>query len=168
MDVQRFEDDLAALSPDHRITPLNGSAISRNLVNGYIGTWTLGIEQKIRSVTVTAGYIGTAGVKLTALDQPNGYTGATPEFAAYTNFDSAGEITGGFGPIAATDNHSHSTYHGLQVSASNNLTPWGLGVQASLLIAGRNRSTTSAARTASRARKTPFTPGWSVGPRAST
>lgn len=131
MDVQRFEDDLAALSPDHRITPLNGAAIARDLVNGYIGTWTLGIEQKIRSVTVNAGYVGTAGVKLTAMAQPNGYTGATPEFAAYTKFDSAGNITGGFGPIALTDNHSHSTYHALQVSASNNLTPWGLGVQAS-------------------------------------
>ena len=58
MDVQRFEDDLAALSPDHRITPLNGSAISRDLRNGYIGTWTAGIEKKIRSVTVNAGYVG--------------------------------------------------------------------------------------------------------------
>ena len=70
-------------------------------------------------------------MKLTALDQPNGYTGATPEFAVYTKFNSAGEITGGFGPVSLTDNHSHSTYHGFQVSASNNLTPWGLGVQAS-------------------------------------
>lgn len=131
MDVQRFENELAALSPDHRITPLNGSAISRDLVNGYMGTWTMGIEQKIHGVTVNAAYVGTAGVKLTAADSPNGFTGATPAFAPYTQFDAAGQITGGFGPIFLIDNHAHSTYHALQVSASNNLTAWGLGVQAS-------------------------------------
>ncbi len=131
MDVQRFENDLAALSPDRRITPLNGSAISRDLTNGYIGTWTIGVEQKIRAVTVNAAYVGTAGVKLTAMDFPNGYAGATPAFSRYTQFDSAGQITGGFGPITLLDNHSHSTYHALQVSASKNLTASGLGVQAS-------------------------------------
>lgn len=131
MDVQRFENELAALSPDHRITPLNGAAISRDLVNGYIGTWTLGIEQKMRAVTVSASYVGTAGVKLTAARQPNAYTGATPAFARYTQFDAAGQITGGFGPIFLVDNHAHSTYHALQVSASKNLTASGLAAQAS-------------------------------------
>ena len=131
MDVQRFENELAALSPDHRITPLNGAAISRDLVNGYMGTWTVGVEQKIGSVTLNAAYVGTAGVRLTAAGFPNGYTGATPAFARYTQFDPAGQITGGFGPIFLTDNHAHSIYHALQVSASKNLTAWGLGVQAS-------------------------------------
>ncbi len=131
MDVQRFEDELAALSPDHRVTPLNGAAISRDLTNGYIGTWTVGVEQKIRAVTVSAAYVGTAGVKLTAADYPNSYTGATPAFARYTQFDPAGQITGGFGPIFLINNHAHSTYHALQVSASKNLTASGLGVQAS-------------------------------------
>jgi hypothetical protein len=131
MDVQRFENELAALSPDHRITPLNGAAISRDLSNGYIGTWTLGVEQKIQSVTVNAAYVGTAGVQLTAADFPNGYTGTTPAFARYTQFDAAGQITGGFGPIFLIDNHAHSAYHALQVSASTNLTASGLGVQAS-------------------------------------
>ena len=131
MDVQRFENELAALSPDHRITPLNGAAISRDLVNGYIGTWTLGVERKIRSVTVSAAYVGTAGVKLTAAAFPNGYTGAAPAFARYTQFDSAGLITGGFGPIFLVDNHAHSTYHALQASGSKNLTSSGLAVQVS-------------------------------------
>ncbi|HXK04557.1 MAG TPA: TonB-dependent receptor [Verrucomicrobiae bacterium] len=131
MDVQRFEDELAALSPDHRIIPLNGVAISRDLVNGYIGTWTAGLEQKIRSVTMTAAYVGTAGVKLTGASFPNGYTGAAPAFARYTRFDSAGQITGGFGPLFVINNHAHSAYHAVQVSASKNLTSSGLGVQAS-------------------------------------
>jgi hypothetical protein len=131
MDVQRFENELAALSPDHRITPLNGAAISRDLVNGYIGTWTMGVEQKIGAVTANAAYVGTAGVKLTAAGQPNGYTGATPAYARYTQFDPAGQITGGFGPIFLINNHAHSTYHALQVSGSKNLTASGLAVQAS-------------------------------------
>ncbi len=131
MDVQRFENELAALSPEHRITPLNGAGISRDLVNGYIGTWTLGVERKIGAVTADAAYVGTAGVKLTAGYHPNGYTGATPAFARYTDFDSAGQITGGFGPMFLIDNHAHSTYHALQVSASKSLTAWGIGMQAS-------------------------------------
>ena len=131
MDVQRFENELAALSPGHRITPLNGAAISRDLVNGYIGTWTFGVERKFGSVTTNAAYVGTAGVKLTAADHPNGHAGATPEFAPYTQFDSAGQITGGFGPIFLIDNRAHSTYHALQISASKNLTASGFGVQAS-------------------------------------
>jgi hypothetical protein len=131
MDVQRFENELAALSPDHRITPLNGGAISRDLKNGYIGTWTAGIEQKAGAVTINAAYVGTAGVALTAGDNPNGYTGAAPAFAPYTKFDSTGRISGGFGPIFFIDNRPHSSYHALQVSASKNLTASGLGVQAS-------------------------------------
>ena len=131
MDVQRFENELAALSSDPRITPLNGAAISRDLVNGYIGTWTLGLEQKVGALTVNASYVGTAGVKLTAADHPNGFTGASPAFARYTQFDAAGQITGGFGPIFFIDNRAHSTYHGLQVSAVKNLTASGLGFQAS-------------------------------------
>jgi len=131
MDVQRFENELAALSPDHRITLLNGAAISRDLTNGYIGTWTVGVERKMGATTVNAAYVGTAGIRLTAADHPNGYPGAAPEFARYTQFDAAGEVTGGFGPIFVIDNRAHSTYHALQVSASKNLTASGLGVQAS-------------------------------------
>ena len=131
MDVQRFEDGLAALSPDHRITPLNGAANSRSLRNGYIGTVTAGIEQKIRSVTVNAAYVGTAGVKLTGFEYPNGYAGAAPSVARYTQFDSAGKVAGGFGPLTVTTNLGHSTYHALQVSASKDLTVSGPGVQAS-------------------------------------
>jgi Carboxypeptidase regulatory-like domain len=131
MDVQRFEAELAALSPDHRITPLNGMGISRDFQNGYIGTWTAGVEQKIRAVTINAAYVGTAGVKLTGADFPNGYTGAAPAFAPYTEFDADGKITGGFGPIFLVTNHAHSSYHALQVSASKALTASGLGIQAS-------------------------------------
>jgi hypothetical protein len=130
-DLQRFEDGLAALSPGHRVTPLNGAGISRDFGNGYMGTWTAAVEQKIHSVTINTAYVGTVGVKLASAAYPNGYAGAAPAFAPYTQFDSAGKVIGGLGPIFLMTNPGHSSYHALQVSVSKDLTASGLGVQAS-------------------------------------
>jgi len=131
MDVLRFEQDLAAVSPDHQITPLAVAGIAPNFSGGYVGTWTTGIEHKVRGVTLNGAYVGTAGIKLPSLDFPNGFTGADPGFAPYTQFDSSGGVTGGYGPVTEITNRSHSTYHALQLSAQNNLTASGLGFQAS-------------------------------------
>lgn len=131
MDLLRFERDLAALSPDHQITPLVVSGISGGLRNGYMGWWTAGIERKLKAVSVNAGYVGTAGVKLPSMDYPNGFAGADPAHSPYTLRDSSGNITGGYGEAYLIDNRSHSTYHALQISVQNNLTSWGLGVQGS-------------------------------------
>jgi hypothetical protein len=131
MDVLRFEQDLAALSPDHQITPLAVSGITPNFSGGYVGTWTAGIEHKVRGVILDGTYVGTEGIKLPVMDFPNGYTGADPSFAPYTQFDSLGRVTGGYGPVSEITNRSHSTYHALQLSARNNLTASGLGFQAS-------------------------------------
>ena len=49
--------------------------ISPNFENGYIGTWTAGFEQKLAGATINAGYVGTAGIKLPAVDFPNGFPG---------------------------------------------------------------------------------------------
>jgi hypothetical protein len=65
------------------------------------------------------------------MDYPNGYPGATAASAPYTQFDSSGTITGGYGQIILMTNRSHSTYHSLQISAQKDLTSSGLGVQAS-------------------------------------
>ena len=131
MDVLRYEQDLAALSPDHQITPLTAMGISPGFQNGYIATWTAGLEHKVGGANLSAGYVGTAGVKLPSMDFPNGYAGADPAFAPYTQFDSSGHITGGYGPVDVMANRSHSSYHALQVSAQQNLTASGLGFQAS-------------------------------------
>ena len=131
MDLLRYEQDLAALSPDHRITPLFALGISPEFRNGYIGTWTAGIEQKVKAATVSAAYVGTAGIKLPDMDFPNGYNGAGPAFAPYTQFDAEGRITGGYGTTNIITNRSHSTYHAIQVSVQQNLTASGLGFQAS-------------------------------------
>ncbi len=131
MDVLRFEQDLAALSPDHQITPLAVAGIAPNFSAGYVGTWTAGVEHKLRGVTLNGAYVGPAGIRLPSLDFPNGFPGADPTFAPYTQFDSSGRVTGGYGPLTEVTNRSHSTYHALQLSAQNNLTSFGLGFQAS-------------------------------------
>jgi hypothetical protein len=131
MDVLRFEQGLAALSPDHQITPLTVFGMSPLFQNGYIATWTAGVEQKLAGAALSAAYVGTAGIKLPEIDNPNGYTGAEPAFARYTQFDSSGRITGGYGSMVLMTNRSHSSYHSLQVSAQKDLTASGLGFQAS-------------------------------------
>ena len=131
MDLLRFERDLAALSPDHQITPISAFGISSGFQNGYIATWTAGVEQKLGGANVSAGYVGTAGIKLPSMDFPNGFNGADPAFAPYTEFDSSGHVIGGYGPVNLMTNRSHSSYHALQISAQQNLTSSGLGFQAS-------------------------------------
>jgi hypothetical protein len=89
------------------------------------------VERKLGTATLNAAYVGTAGIKLPATDSPNGYAGAAAASAPYTQFDSSGAITGGYGPVTMMTNRSHSSYDALQVSAQNELTSSGLGFQAS-------------------------------------
>ncbi len=131
MDVLRFERDLAALSPDHQVRPLAVQSMSRSFRNGYIGSYTAGLERELGDVKVSAAYVATVGVKLARIDFPNGYGGAGPSVARYTLFDANGQAQGGYGPIVLMSNRSHSTYHSLQTSASKNSLRAGLGFQAS-------------------------------------
>ena len=131
MDVNRLERDLAALTPGHQITPFNLTAVDPSFRNAYLGTWTLGLERKIGSLDFNAGYVGTAGVRLPAMDFPNAYPGATPSYARYTQFDSSGHITGGLGTAMVITDRSHSSYHALQSSVQGSLGRFGPSVQAS-------------------------------------
>jgi hypothetical protein len=131
MDVNRFERDIAALTPNHQITPLNLSTVSQGFGNGYLGTWTVGLERQFAGLDANATYIGTAGVRLPAIEFPIGYPGASPAFAPYTQFDGAGNVTGGFGTEMLMTNRSHSTYHALQTSVQGNVGHGGPGIQAS-------------------------------------
>jgi len=130
-DLQRFQNDLAAITPGHQIRALHVSGIARNFHNGYIGTYTSGVEREIGDVKLSASYVATVGVGLPGIAFPNGYGGADPSFAPYTVFDSAGKIAGGFGPEQLITNRSHSTFHSLQSSLSKTSARFGLGVQAS-------------------------------------
>lgn len=131
MDVDRYEKDMAAVTPGHVVSALNLSGVDPKFDNATLYTWTLGLERKLGNMTADAAYVGTAAEKLPQYIFPNAYPGASPGFAPHTQFDAAGNVTGGFGVenvIAAT---SHSTYHALQTSLSGTLGHGGPGVQAS-------------------------------------
>jgi hypothetical protein len=131
MDVQRFQNDLAALTPGHQVQLFSAISVDPHLRNGYIGTDTLGIDQEIGSVKLSASYVGTVGVHLASVVSPNGYGGADPAFAPFTQFDSAGHAIGGFGPESVMSTTAHSSYHALQTSVSQNTPRMGLSFQAS-------------------------------------
>jgi hypothetical protein len=131
MDVNRYEQDVAALTPGRVVSDLNLSGIDRSFGNATLYTWTAGVERKLGNLTADASYVGTAGVKLPRTSFPNAYPGATAAFAPHTTFDSSGNVTGGFGVeniMAAT---AHSTYHALQTSLSGSMGHGGPGLQAS-------------------------------------
>jgi carboxypeptidase family protein/TonB-dependent receptor-like protein len=131
IDVQRFQNDLAAVTPGHEVQLFTAAVIDRNFRNGYIGTYTAGVDHDFRGVKVGAAYVATAGVRLASILSPNGYGGADPAFAPFTQFDTAGHATGGFGPELVMTNGSHSSYRALQTSVSQNQSRIGLNFQAS-------------------------------------
>jgi hypothetical protein len=131
IDVQRFQNDLAASTPGHEVQLFTAAVIDRNFRNGYIGTYTAGIDQDFGRVKVSAAYVATAGAHLATVFSPNSYNGADPAFAPFTQFNAAGHATGGFGPELVMTTGSHSSYHGLQTSVSQNQSRIGLSFQAS-------------------------------------
>jgi hypothetical protein len=131
MDVNRFERDLAAVTSEHQIAPLNVSSIDPNFGNGYLATWALGLERKFGPLDATATYVGTAGVHLPRVNYPNAYAGADAAYAPFTEFDSAGKVTGGFGTEMVIEGSSHSSYNALQTSLQGNIPHGGPSIQAS-------------------------------------
>jgi hypothetical protein len=131
MDVNRYEQDVAALTPSHVVSVLNITGVDRSFGNATLFTWTLGLERKFGNLTADAAYVGTASEKLPESTFPNAYPGASPGFAPYTQFDSQGNITGGFGVENLIAAAAHSTYHALQASLSGATGHGGPGVQAS-------------------------------------
>ena len=131
MDVDRYEQDIAALSPSHEISPLNINVADRRFGNALLATWTLGLERAIGKLTADASYVGTAGIKLPRIAFPNAYPGADPAFARYTEFDTSGAVVGGFGTEELISSTAHSTYHALQTSLQGTVPHGGPGIQAS-------------------------------------
>jgi hypothetical protein len=137
LDVDRYEQDMAtALQQIHPGSPrvisaLNLSGVDRTFGNATLFTWTTGLEQKIGNLTADASYVGTAAEKLPRYSFPNAYPGASPAFAPHTQFDSAGNVIGGFGVENVIIANAHSTYHALQTSLSGTVGHGGPGIQAS-------------------------------------
>ena len=99
--------------------------------NAYLQTWTLGLERHFGALVADATYIGTAAVGLPRESYFNGYPGAGPSFAPYTQFDQAGNIIGGFGTENVVTSTAHSSYHSLQTSLQGTVPRGGPGMQAS-------------------------------------
>ncbi|HEY1902393.1 MAG TPA: carboxypeptidase regulatory-like domain-containing protein [Terracidiphilus sp.] len=131
MDVDRFEQDTAALTPGGVVSALNLSGVDPGFGNATLYTWTLGLERKIGNLTADANYVGTAAEKLPRYSFPNAYPGATPAFAPHTQFDAAGNVIGGFGVENVITNDAHSSYHALQTSLAGTVGHGGPGLQAS-------------------------------------
>ena len=130
MDVNRYEYDLATLAPGHQLSLLNLSAIDRRFGDGFLQTWTLGLERTFLGLTADAGYVGTESFRLPRASYPNGYPGAEPGFAPYTQFSGTGAVTGGFGTETVITDTAHSSYHALQTSLSGTVKHGGPGLQA--------------------------------------
>jgi len=131
IDLQRFQNDLAAITPGHEVQLFTVGIIGRHFRNGYIGTFTAGVDHDFGSVKFSAAYVGTVGVHLASVDSPNGYGGADPAFAPFTQFNALGHAVGGFGPLTVMNTAAHSTYHSLQTSVTENYSRIGLSFQAS-------------------------------------
>ncbi len=129
-DYQRFQADLDALYPGN-VQLLNVTGIAKNFGNGYIGSWTAGVDHDFGDFKFNASYVATAGIHLARVYSPNSYGGACEGFAPFTQFNSPCHATGGFGPEVIMTSGSHSTYHSLQTSLSKSSPRVGLGLQAS-------------------------------------
>jgi len=133
-DYARFQTDLNALAPGN-VQLLNISGIAKNFGNGYIGSWTAGVDHDFGDFKFNASYVATAGIHLPRVYNPNGYGGACQGFAPFTQFDTECHATGGFGPEVIMTSGSHSTYHALQTGVTKNSARAGLGLQASYTYA---------------------------------
>ncbi|HEY6292916.1 MAG TPA: hypothetical protein VI455_15305, partial [Terriglobia bacterium] len=131
IDLTRFQNDLSALTPGHQVQLLTMIGMARSFRNGYIGTYTAGVDHDFRDIKLSVAYVATVGVHLADVALPNSYGGASPAFAPFTQFNPAGQPTAGLGPEYLMATGSYSSYNALQTSLAKNSTRWGLGFQAS-------------------------------------
>lgn len=131
MDVNRYEQEVASLTPGHVVSDLVLNGVDAKFGNGTLFTWTAGIERKFGNLTADASYVGTTAEKLPRMSFPNAYPGADPAFATLTTFDSSGNVIGGFGFENEVTATAHSSYHALQSSLSGTVGRGGPGIQAS-------------------------------------
>ncbi len=132
IDLARFQADVAASTPGHQTQLPAVAGFARNFQNGYIGSYTLGLDHDFRDVKATLAYVATAGIHLPCVFSPNSYSGADPAFAPFTIFDPTGKSRiGGYGNESVMTSSSHSSYHSLQASVSKNSPRAGIGLQAS-------------------------------------
>jgi hypothetical protein len=131
MDVERYQDDLAALTPGGVFSALNLSGVDAKFSDAWLYTWTLGVEHKFGNLVGDLAYVGTSASHLPRYSFPNAYPGASPGFAPHTKFDSEGNVIGGFGVENVITNNAHSSYNAMQSSLSGTVPRGGPGISAS-------------------------------------
>ena len=144
IDIQRFQSDLTALTPGNQVQLLSTGGMAKDFRNGYIGTYTAGVDHDFGQIKLSANYVATVGVHLASIFPANGYSGASPNYARFTQFNAAGQAVGGYGPLNLVTTGSHSTYQALQASVGKNSTRFGLGFQASYTYSKSLDDTSSA------------------------
>jgi len=105
--------------------------MAKDFQNGYIWTYSAGIDQRVGNINIAVSYVGTASVKLASLTFPNGYSGADSQFAPFTLFDPGGKVLGGIGLEALTSSRAHSTFHSLQSAVRESSSRSGTAFQLS-------------------------------------
>ncbi|MGA2476190.1 MAG: carboxypeptidase-like regulatory domain-containing protein [Terriglobia bacterium] len=130
LDVVRLAEDLAAEAPGQPFRPYPLVGMAQDFRNGYIQTYTAGLEHEFGDLKFSASYVGTAGVKLADMINVNGYGGAIAGFAPFTRFDATGQAVGGVGPVTLMSTRSHSTFHSFQAGLAKTSPRAGLGFQA--------------------------------------
>jgi len=131
IDLTRFQNDLEAMTPGHEVQLPTVVGIAKNFGNGYVSSWTAGVDHDFGDFKFNASYVATAGIHMPRVYSPNSYGGACQGFAPFTQFSSPCEATGGYGSEAIITSGSHSTYHALQTGLTKNSAKYGLGLQAS-------------------------------------
>src|SRR2546429_4592550 len=69
MAVNRYQQDLAALAPSHQLSLLSLAGIDRRFGNGYLQTWTLGLERVFGGLTADVAYVGTSAFRLPRMSE---------------------------------------------------------------------------------------------------
>ena len=100
------------------ISPLNLSGIDRQFQQRHDVHLDGGPGAQVRQPHCRRQLCGNGGEKLPRYSFPNAFPGASPGFAPHTEFDSEGNVIGGFGVENVIIGNSHSTYHALQTSLS--------------------------------------------------
>jgi hypothetical protein len=144
VDVERFESELASATGSSQIHPYPVGGMAQDFRNGYIETYTAGLEHDFGEVKFNASYVGTAGLKLASMQAFNGYAGADPAFAPFTKYNSAGQVVGGVGPVGLMTTRAHSTFHSLQTGVSKTSRRAGLGFTANYTFSKSLDDTSSA------------------------
>ncbi len=132
-DIVRFTKELAA-ETGQPFRPYRMGGQAPNFKNGYIETFTAGLQRDFGFFNFRGSYVGTAGVGLAENFYFNGYNGAGPGFAPYTVFDSTGAAVGGAGPVMLMGSGAHSTFHSLQLGVAKTSSRAGLGFQANYTL----------------------------------